>query len=259
VPTLQKGTEVEPRRVHAVIFDLGSTLIYFDGDIRQIFLQAHLKLSEYLEKNGAALDKEYFLREFAARMIEYYVTREAETTEYTTGYILKNLMEEMGHKGYSEESLRPALRVMYSVSQAHWKIEKETWAALQELKERGYHLAIISNAGDDEDVQTLIDNAKIRGFFDVILTSAALGIRKPNPLIFQKVLDRMGMKPEQAVMVGDRLGADIFGALQAGMRGILITRRADPDANSPYKEQVIPDAVIENLGELPEILAKLEA
>jgi FMN phosphatase YigB (HAD superfamily) len=53
----------------------------------------------------------------------------------------------------------------------------------------GYRLGLISNAGDDADVQTLLDQANLRAYFEIILTSAGQGIRKPNPKIFWTALN----------------------------------------------------------------------
>lgn len=72
-------------------------------------------------------------------------------------------------------------------------------------------MGLVSNAGDDADVQNLVDKAQIRPFFQVILTSVKEGIRKPDPKIFWKALEALDAQPEEAVMVGDNLGADILG------------------------------------------------
>jgi putative hydrolase of the HAD superfamily len=242
-----------------VLFDLGSTLIYYDGEWPEIAARAHLEMLSALQQAGLQLDGPSFVDEYQKRLHEYYIEREAEFVEHTTAYILKTLLDELGHSRLPEEELRRALRAWYAVSQEHWQVEAETIPTLQKLKQQGYRLAIISNAGDDEDVQTLIDNAGIRPYFDVIVSSAALGIRKPNPLIFTSVLERLGVAPQRAVMVGDRLGADILGAHNAGLPGILITRRADTSANLVHRDTIIPDAVIASLDELFEVLPRLGA
>ena len=242
------------RRFDAVIFDLGSTLLYFEGEWPQVMSKANDELFQSLQDAGLQLDRQQFLEEFQKRLHLYYVEREAEFIEYTTAYVLKSLLEEMGEKDIDEAILRPALNAMYSVSGEHWQVEADALPTLSILKNRGYNLGLISNAGDDEDVQSLVDKAGIRHFFEVVVTSAALGIRKPNPLIFHKVLDRLKIEPARAVMVGDRLGADILGARNAGIYSILITRRADTVANRAHADTIIPDATIRTLSELPAIL-----
>jgi HAD superfamily hydrolase (TIGR01662 family) len=125
------------------------------------------------------------------------------------------------------------------------------------LRKAGYRLGMISNASDDADVQALIDKAGVRPYFEVILTSAAVGIRKPNPRIFHMALERLGTSPGKTAMVGDTLGADILGANNAGMFSIWITRRADVPDNRAHLDTIRPDAVIDTLSDLPRLLESL--
>jgi putative hydrolase of the HAD superfamily len=143
---------------------------------------------------------------------------------------------------------------MYAVTQSCWKVEHDTHTMLQTLKDAGYRLGIISNASDDWDVQILIDNAGIRPFFEYISTSAAAGIRKPHPKIFQLAFDAMHVAPYRAVMIGDTLGADILGAKNLGMHNVWITRRASKSANLAHEDTILPDRIVTNLSELPGLL-----
>jgi putative hydrolase of the HAD superfamily len=104
----------------------------------------------------------------------------------------------------------------------------------------------------------LVDEAELRPYFEVILSSAALGIRKPHPRIFEIALEALETQPSRAAMIGDTLGADILGANNAGMFSIWVTRRADVPANRAHSDTIKPDAVIRALGELPDLLEKLE-
>lgn len=241
----------------AIIFDLGSTLIYFEGDWSEIMYRASQILYQQLEKAGLKLDQKHFLREYHQAVNAYYQERESEFIEHTTHYILRNLLTEWGYPEVPDQILRHALKAMYAVSQEHWHPEPDAVPTLKALQERGYRLGLISNAADDTDVQTLVDKAKIRSFFDKILTSAGEGIRKPNPQIFQKLLDYWDLPPTQTAMVGDTLGADILGAKNAGIFSIWITRRADTPANHAHSDTIHPDATIDALNELPGLLDQL--
>jgi putative hydrolase of the HAD superfamily len=114
------------------------------------------------------------------------------------------------------------------------------------LRERGFRLAAISNAAwrtefilDDLTHLGLIDA------FEFVLVSCEEGLWKPDPRIFRRALDRMGLRPDQAVYVGDYLRYDVAGAHAAGMRGIwLNTWGREPDADET------PDAEIHDLREL---------
>lgn len=245
------------RRFDAIIFDLGSTLIYFTGDWPEVSTQANAELLRHLQSAGLALDEADFLKEFKARLQDYYSERETEFIEYTTAYILRTLLAERGYPQAPEDLIVSALEALYRVSQAYWQAEVDTLSTLEWLRQEDYRLAIISNAGDDPDVQALIDKAGIRNYFEFILTSAAAGIRKPNPRIFEMALERLGVRPERAAMVGDTLGADILGAHNAGLYAIWITRRANSPANLAHADTIRPDALIETLSELPELLQRL--
>jgi 2-haloalkanoic acid dehalogenase type II len=240
--------------VNAVLFDLGSTLMYFDGDWEHLHPQRDAALMDRLHAASIYPPQEAFLAQFNAMLRSYYTERDTEFIEQTTAYLLRLALEEWDYIDVPDEAIRDTLAGMYAITQAHWKAEEDAQSTLDSLKARGYRLGLISNAGDDADVQTLIDQSNLRGYFDFILTSAALGIRKPNPRIFQTALDHWGIPASQAAMVGDSLGADILGARNAGIYGIWITRRADTPANRSHEDTILPDVVITTLAELIPLL-----
>lgn len=246
------------RPFDAIIFDLGSTLIYFEGKGEEIYQKANEELFGYLQDTGLPLEKERFLKEFSERLERYFLERDSEFIEYTTAFVLRSLLEEYGYENLSNDLIESALKIRYAISQEYWKAEAETHSVLNYLRSEGYKLAIISNAGDDADVQTLIDRAGIREYFDYITTSAAQGIRKPNPRIFRTALEHLKTEPSKAAMVGDTLGADILGAHNAGMYAIWITRRQDRAANQAHLDTIIPDATIDSLAELPGLLERIK-
>jgi len=238
----------------AVLFDLGGTLIYFDGNWVDVAEAANRGLLQHLQLQGMQLDAQRFLDEFRKRLEEYYLQREMEFIEYTTAHVLRTLLADLGYPGVTPEMTAPALKQLYAVSQAHWKLEEDALLTLEKLRSAGYRMGVISNAADDADVQTLVDNAGIRGYLDFVLSSAACGIRKPNPRIFEVGLEHWGLAPGEAVVVGDTLGADILGARNAEIYSIWITRRADKPANRDHAGTIQPDGQIETLAELPDRL-----
>ncbi|MCW5875968.1 MAG: HAD family hydrolase [Anaerolineales bacterium] len=247
------------RSIKAVVFDLGGTLIYFDGVWTEVMQVAMRELLAHLQASGSALDTEQFLDEFHTRLQEYYIQREAEFVEYTTAHILRTLLADMSQPPLSDEQLALALSRFYAVSQSRWKTEADAQETLEALRAAGYRLGIISNASDDADVQTLVDKAGLRPYMDFVLSSAACGIRKPNPMIFKIGLQEWGLAPGEAAMVGDTLGADILGARNAGLHSIWITRRAEKPANRDHAETIQPDATIATLAELPAALETMQA
>jgi HAD superfamily hydrolase (TIGR01662 family) len=240
--------------IDVILFDLGSTLIHFDGYLPDVMAFAYQELAESLLEGGFTINKDAFLSEFLSRLEAYHTERETELIEYTTEQVLRIVLERQGFKDITSDMLRPHLARMYTVTQACWKVEHDTQATLQALKESGYRMGIISNAGDDWDVQVLIDNAGIRPYFEYISTSAVAGIRKPHPKIFKMAFTAMSIRPSQAVMVGDTLGADILGSKNIGMPNVWITRRVNRTILQMQEERVMPDRTITDLSELPGLL-----
>ena len=89
---------------------------------------------------------------------------------------------------------------------------------LDKLKER-YSLHIITN-GFREVQHFKMRNAGLTPYFSTVTDSESVGVKKPNPLIFQKALSDASCNPTSSVMIGDSYEADILGALQVGMNAI---------------------------------------
>ncbi len=237
-----------------VLFDLGNTLIYFQGVWSEVVSESCRAAARALIRQGYALDEQGFAQAFEDLAEVYYRRREEEFTEYPAHFILGEALRAHGFANPPADHLRAALRDMYAVSQAHWFIEADTIPTLEALRACGCRLGLISNAADDEDVQKLIDNAGIRSYFDVILVSAAFGRRKPGPAIFLRALETWQARPEQAVMVGDTLPADIEGANRLGITSVWIRQRADNPANGQLLALHPPRVTIDALSELPALV-----
>jgi len=126
---------------------------------------------------------------------------------------------------------------------------------LQQLLSSGYKLGLLSNAGDEANVQRLIDKVGIRAFFDPILISAALGIRKPDPRPLQMILEQWGLPPSEVVMVGDLLEADILGAQRAGIHQIWLCEGRDSESSTQL-EEIQPEAIATDLTEVPVLIQR---
>ena len=82
-----------------------------------------------------------------------------------------------------------------------------------------YKLHIITNGF--EEVQNLkLEKSGIKKYFSEIITSESVGVKKPNPKVFNYALAKTNAMPENSIMVGDNLEADIIGALNCGITSI---------------------------------------
>ncbi len=243
--------------IRGVIFDLGSTLIQFEGEWQEILQEASQILARQLEREGYHLDGKSFIEAFMEEILESYQVRERDWVERTTSSLLRKVLARFGHRGVADEAIERALLQFYNVSETRWVPMDGVYEVLDELRVKGICLGIISNAGDEGNVQRLIDNAQLRPYFKPIFISAALGIRKPNPKLFEMVLEAWDLPADQVVMVGDNLGADILGAQNAGVHQIWLTTRADTPSNQERASVIVPEATAESITEVPALLLQL--
>jgi putative hydrolase of the HAD superfamily len=96
-----------------------------------------------------------------------------------------------------------------------------------------YELHIITN-GFDEAQERKMHNSNIRNYFKTITNSEMVGVKKPNPRIFNFALDSANANPDESVMIGDSLEADIEGAHNIGMETIYFDYRNLNNSNG-YK------------------------
>ena len=237
-----------------ILFDLGNTLIYFNGDEDQTAAVATLEMTRNLISQGYDLDDKQFPKAFHTSMRSYFEKREKDCLELTSAYVLREQLMASGFSNPPTEHLHSALKAMYAVTESHWKLGDDTIATLDRLKIAGYRLGIISNAADGGDVHRLVDAHKLRSYFEIILISAEVGIRKPHPLIFNLALDFFQVPPWRAVMVGDLPEIDVLGAQKVGITGVWITRWLHPDLDEGSRAGIKPDAEIVKLSMLPQIL-----
>ena len=128
-----------------------------------------------------------------------------------------------------EVSLELASRIFKRLSEMPSKLAPfdDVVPAMIVLRERGLTLGLISNmnmSGAD-----LLSDLGLAGHVDFAVTSGEIGVEKPNPLAFQTALERAGVGPDEALMVGDQPGSDIVGAANVGIASVLIDR----DGNLP--------------------------
>ena len=112
-----------------------------------------------------------------------------------------------------------------------YRVFEEVIPVMRRLKEAGILRAVISNA--DDDVTEFCQRLAFADEMDLIVTSATVGWEKPDVRTFRAALDPLGVRPEEALHIGDQARSDVAGALATGMRAALLDRygRHDPAAH----------------------------
>jgi HAD superfamily hydrolase (TIGR02253 family) len=136
----------------------------------------------------------------------------------------------------TEAMRRVARRYGFEVPEDFWSISIEMHRrygqlfpdareTIETLKEMGLHVGILTDS-DNDYIRAHLDALGILDLFDTITTSEDAGFYKPHPRPFQLALERAGVKPEEAVYIGDNPSKDCVGARNIGMTSILL----DPEA-----------------------------
>lgn len=240
--------------VRVMLFDLGDTLIFFDGDLNEALIRSIKKLWFTLNQLGYQLNPDYFLRDFSSRMQNYYKERDETLVEHTSANILSETLQKAGFPDPDLTIIREALKQMYATTQKYWKIEPDAIETLNWIKNRGYRIGLISNASDRDDVCTLLHQKKLLEYMEFILISAEFGFRKPHPGIFKEALRLFDVSSENCVMVGDKLTMDIIGAKSIGMKTVWKSNRVS-QSELLLLDQIKPDIEIKNLSELKALIS----
>ena len=101
----------------------------------------------------------------------------------------------------------------------HWRLAKGAKDTLSELRNRGYHLAVLSN--NDSRLRSVLKELAIDLLFEKIFISSEMGIEKPDPEIFREVEKFFGTDPSRFLHIGDSHSRDFEGARQAGWDALL--------------------------------------
>ena len=127
----------------------------------------------------------------------------------------------------------------------------DTAETLRRLKDKGLLIGLVSNTSIPGSLMDdVLERLQIKDFFLFTFYSSDLGFRKPDPDMFDLAATRLKLKPSQVLMVGDQPDEDFKGALDAGMKAVLIDR-SGKIKKPPGK---LPCRVISSLTELLTLL-----
>jgi putative hydrolase of the HAD superfamily len=207
-----------------VFFDVGNTLLQPHPSVSEVVRQVlaeegHIHDLHAIDELMPLVDEYY---EDRYRSDDTFWTDEDRTSQVWVG-MYSLLCRRLGIDVGAEQI---AARVYQEFGDpARWRAYADVAPAFGRLKRRGLRLGLISNW--DNRLSGLIEGLGLGAQLDTIVSSADVGLHKPDPRIFELACERLGVKPEEAAHVGDHHYADIVGAQAIGMRPVLIDRRAE--------------------------------
>ena len=195
-----------------VFFDLDHTLWDFETN-------SALAFQKIFDDHGLPIDLDAFLPVYKPLNIQYWkLYREERVSKAALRYgRLKDTFNALEHNVSDELIDQLAIDYIENLPKFNHLIDGAT-DILNYLQHK-YTLHIITN-GFEEVQSRKLKSTQIDHFFDQVITSEAVGVKKPNPRVFEHAMEVSKASPKESIMIGDSLEADIEGALQVGMNAI---------------------------------------
>ena len=231
----------------AVFFDVDFTLIHpgptFRGEGYEQFCARH----------GIAVDPSRFDAAVAAASA---VLEEARAHIYEAALFHRYtvaIITGMGGAGPQVDACAQEIYAEWAGSH-HFELYDDVPGTLKKIAGRGIRIGLISNS--HRCLASFGRHFELEGFISAAVYSSEHGYMKPHPSIFEAALRLLDVRAEEAVMVGDSFTHDIAGAVQVGMRGVLVRRSAGSGpGHVTSAAAVAPEVpVIRSLAELPVLL-----
>ena len=195
-----------------VFFDLDHTLWDFETNSQKTF-------DFIFKRNRLALDIGQFVEVYKPINHRYWkLFREDKVSKEDLRYFrLKEAFDQLNFN--ATDDLIDLLSEEYIRFLAdHNALFEYTHELLSYLQPK-YKMHIITNGFEEVQFRKL-KSSSLLPYFDHVITSEKVGVKKPNPKIFQYALEVTGAREVQSIMIGDNLEADILGAKNVGMHAI---------------------------------------
>jgi len=212
--------------IRAVIFDLDGTLLDRHQSFERFVRGQWTRFAEALHPVSQ--------NEYADALIE--LDREGYGPR---GGLFRGTVARFGLPAALADTLRNDFRAEFASTCVLFPDARDTLSA---LRAAGFKLGLITN-GSVRMQSRKLECLALRPMFDAVLISDAEGVHKPDPEIFRRALERLGVEAAHACFVGNHPEDDMAGARAAGLKAVW---RRDPYLPPPIEA----DAVIERLAEL---------
>ncbi len=245
--------------IKAVVFDLFDTLVKWEPERLPLLnwreRVTHSTLPWILpsleERMGPRFELEQFLTVYHDVVDEINGERERQGIEITCQERFERTLARLGYADRAEREL-----LAFHLTRVHMDgVRRVTFAppqrsaAVRRLAPR-FRLGLVSNFDDAQCGREVLLDTGVAELFEAVIISAEVGLRKPNPLIYRRMLEMLRMDARAVLFVGDTPREDVQAPRMAGMSVAWVNNRGvDLPESIPR-----PDFTLASIAELPGLL-----
>ena len=239
-----------------MIFDLGHTLIDYYTDWEAPEGRAIDRSYQLALENGGDVGPEKFQADLKKMLVDGRTRKEKEMVEIPLYQVLDTIYQRFGCE-VTDEMLIEGMDIFYGVLVEDRKLVPGTIEMLEMVKTKGYAIGLVSDVAwglPSDYPQRDMDHFHLTDYFDDLVFSTDVGLRKPHPRMFRIALSNLEADAERSLFVGNSLQCDVKGALGVGMTAVLKkSGYYQPD------DSIVPDASVDLWPELAPILEENDA
>jgi putative hydrolase of the HAD superfamily len=214
-------------KAKAIFFDLGETLVTQNIEDNLVTMKALEKISQVLPRKKSP-------SELFTIYKQGYKVNEAFRSEHQVEIPIQAWMVQLLRRALGREPedslVDKAIKIIVTARSENAVVFPDSKPVLEKLSKRRIKLGIISNVSSHDVAVEILRKVGLLEYFEKVVTSALVGIRKPDPGIFLYALMQFKLEPREAVIVGDSERHDVWGGAITGMRTVLVSKRPKTDS-----------------------------
>jgi HAD superfamily hydrolase (TIGR01509 family) len=247
------GFSVMGDHIEAILFDMGGTLRHAIETSDTVKVDVVRNILALL---GSEIPADSFAEKLTERSNDYsFWARETLIELDEVNLWTKWLLPDWPFDQISKLAI--PLNNLWRDATAKRIIFPEVRKVVLELHRRGYRLGLVSRTVSSLEVPQAFDKLQLSHCFETVILSCVVGIRKPNPAIFNLALADLGVSPHTTAYVGDRPDRDVAGARSAGIAKTVIIQLKEPLDIELLSEELTPDHWIHSHKQLLDIFPPL--
>jgi putative hydrolase of the HAD superfamily len=218
--------------VKAIFFDLGETLVTQNIEDNLVTMKALEKISKILPRHKSPSEL-FTIYKHGYKLNEAF--RSKHHVEIPIQAWMIQLLRQALRREPEDSLVEKAIKIVVKARSENAVVFPDSKSLLEKLSKRRIKLGIISNVSSHDVAVEILRKVGLLQYFERVVTSALVGIRKPDPGIFLYALMQFKLQPLEAIIVGDSERHDVWGGAITGMKTVLVSKAPKTDSLADYR------------------------